>query len=244
MLKTACVATHVPLFSMASDGRLLKLPMAKGFSMWVSYGANMDTEQLILQAREGCPTAVGKLLEAYRPMFLQIANNELAPALKAKVGASDIVQETCLDAAQCIGQFRGTSPQQLSKWLMEILRNNLSHARRNYDTSKRDLRRETQRASDSSLWKSSRSKAVRSARVMSPLSAILHVEATVHLERALTSLSDLDQKVIVMRNRDRMPFAEIGRRIDRKSDAARKIWSRAIETLQIHLQKTDGPVNE
>jgi hypothetical protein len=38
--------------------------------------------------------------------------------------------------------------------------------------------------------------------------------------------------VIELRNRERLTFAEVGQRMGRSAEAARKLWARAIELLR------------
>jgi RNA polymerase sigma-70 factor, ECF subfamily len=45
-----------------------------------------------------------------------------------------------------------------------------------------------------------------------------------------------DQAVVLLRHFDCLSFEEIGRRLDRSPDAARKLWGRAIVRLQ-HLME-------
>src|SRR5262245_58290664 len=68
-------------------------------------------------ARAGSPEALGAVLEACRGYLLLIAQGELSPDLRAKAGASDLVQQTFLDAQRDFGRFRGESVAELRAWL-------------------------------------------------------------------------------------------------------------------------------
>jgi RNA polymerase sigma-70 factor (ECF subfamily) len=52
------------------------------------------------------------------------------------------------------------------------------------------------------------------------------------IQRTLDRLPEEYRLVIVWHDRDGLPFGEIGRRLDRSADAARRLWSRAIGRLQ------------
>jgi RNA polymerase sigma-70 factor (ECF subfamily) len=56
--------------------------------------------------------------------------------------------------------------------------------------------------------------------------------------RALERLPEDYRRVITLRNQERREFEEIGRLMERSTDAARRLWSRAIERLQQELEKT------
>jgi len=47
--------------------------------------------------------------------------------------------------------------------------------------------------------------------------------------------------VIQWRNYDRASFEEIGQRLERSAEAARKLWVRAVELLQQELDATHDP---
>jgi RNA polymerase sigma-70 factor (ECF subfamily) len=204
------------------------------------YSKQFDIEELILRARRQCPVSINTLLEIYQPMLLQIARDDLKPMLNGKVGASDLVQDTCIEIAKSIDQFRGSNAKQFTSWLIEILRNNIANNWRFYTALKRDIRREAQPTGDSSGNKQ-RQVASLADREPSPSKLVMEEESYVLIDKALATLSELEQRVIMMRNRDRKTFSEIGAAIQRSDEAARKIWLRAVESLQLQLNTGDAP---
>src|SRR5438105_7704898 len=56
-----------------------------------------DAARRLAQARAGSREALGQALEACRRYLLRIAEDDLDPALRAKGGASDLVQQTFLE---------------------------------------------------------------------------------------------------------------------------------------------------
>ena len=102
-----------------------------------------EVERLLPAARAGSPEALGQALETFRGYLLAIANQRLDPALRAKSGASDIVQETFLEAHRDIAQFGGTTGDELKAWLLRLMLNNLANSARHYKaTGKRSVDRE------------------------------------------------------------------------------------------------------
>ena len=94
-------------------------------------------------ARRGNDNALGELLKACRAYLLLVAHQEIAPALMAKAGPSDLVQETFLEARRDFGEFRGLTEAEFLGWLRKILLNNLANFRRRYRrTGKREVTRE------------------------------------------------------------------------------------------------------
>src|SRR5690242_11512207 len=82
-------------------------------------------ERSIISARQGSFTALGQLLDHYRDYLLRVASDQLQSDLAPKLGASDIVQETFLDAARAFPNFVGGTDGELRAWLRQILLNKL-----------------------------------------------------------------------------------------------------------------------
>lgn len=81
-------------------------------------------------------------LDQFRSYLKFLARVQLDPRLRSKVDDSDLVQQTLLAAHREIGEFRGTTSEDLAAWLRQILARNLTHAVRDTHREKRDLKRE------------------------------------------------------------------------------------------------------
>ena len=69
--------------------------------------------RLIDEARGGSALAMGQLMERCRRYLLLVANDSLDSDLRPKVGASDLVQDTFLEAHQDFSHFHGTTEREL-----------------------------------------------------------------------------------------------------------------------------------
>ena len=69
-----------------------------------------------------------------------------------------------------------------------------------------------------------------------PRSDLIHGEEEQRLIEALGRLPSVYREVIELHNRERMTFAEVGERIGRSAEAARKLWARAIEMLRVEMR--------
>src|SRR5438105_15042026 len=102
-----------------------------------------EPEHLLRQARAGDAGPLGELLELYRRYLAVLARVQIGQRLQGKVDASDLVQETFLEAHQNFARFRGTSEAELVRWLRQILAGNLADLFRRYlGTQGRDVRLE------------------------------------------------------------------------------------------------------
>jgi RNA polymerase sigma-70 factor (ECF subfamily) len=193
-----------------------------------------EVGQWLPAARSGSPEALGSALEACRAYLTLVADRELEPMLRAKGGASDLVQETFLEAHRDFGQFQGDSEGELLAWLRRLLLNNLANFRRRYAaTDKRAADREVAMgaAGSSSNWAEALA-----GDISSPSRQAMQAERDEGLERALSRLPPNYRQVVEFRYRDALPFEEIAERMARSADAVRKLWCRAIERLQEELE--------
>jgi RNA polymerase sigma-70 factor, ECF subfamily len=193
-----------------------------------------QTIQLIRQARSGSNDALGRLLDGCRRYLLQIAADDLDPRLRAKGGASDIVQETFLEAQRDFSEFMGESEPELLAWLRNRLHYRVTKFARTFrGTAKREVGREVPLDGDSS-----RACLNPAADQPSPSENILRDECDHALERAMERLPEEYRRVIQLRYREGQSFEQIGESLARSPNSARKLWARAIERLKRDLRTT------
>jgi len=192
----------------------------------------VDLPQLLASARGGNQEALGTLLEAYRPLLLALANQELNPGLRAKVGASDLVQDTFLEAVKDFPEFRGETPAELRHWLQQIYHHNaVDSGRRFQDAGKRHIQ------SERPLNNEQRVEPAATLSVpVSPLAEILLLEQVEALDRTLALLSEEDGDLITLRHREHLPFEEIARRLGCTEAAVRQRWLRALARWRKELE--------
>lgn len=173
---------------------------------------------------------VARNLEACRPYLLGVANEEIGPVLRPKGGASDLVQQTFMEAIRDLGQFSGRSQRELKGWLRRILLNNLANFVRRYrKSSKRQIGREVSLDGDFSGWYPGDGLA---SYTPSPSSQAILSEDVARLEHAMDQLKERDRLVLIWRIHDCCDWKEIGRRIGGSEEKARKVGTRAVERLR------------
>jgi len=198
--------------------------------------ARIDIRDLLNAARRGRPDAIGKIFEAARGHLLQLAARELPAELRAKIGPSDLVQETAVDMHRDFTQFTGSTAEECFAWLREILRHNVVDAVRHYRESlKRNVTREVSLASAPA-----RDGAALIQRARPPDGSAIRREEAAALNDVLGRLPEEYRRVLQLRYWSGMSFVDIAPLLGRSPDAARKLWYRAVERLQHELAAADG----
>jgi RNA polymerase sigma-70 factor (ECF subfamily) len=197
-------------------------------------------EDLLRLARDGRGEALGQLLDLYRGYLALLARLEIGQRLQGKVDASDVVQETFLQAHRAFGEFRGASEGELVAWLRQILASRLAkQVRHFYGTGRRDLRLE--RELDEALDRSSQVCHGLAAPHSSPSTVAARREQAVILADALGRLPDDYREVIVLRHLEGLTFPEVAGRMGRSLGSVEKLWMRALARLRGEFGGAEGP---
>jgi RNA polymerase sigma-70 factor (ECF subfamily) len=198
--------------------------------------SEVQYEQLLSLARQGCRRSRGELLDRYRKYLKALARVQLHRSLQVKADASDLVQETFLRAHDAFQQFRGTEEQQLLGWLRAILASRLAKHARRHLAQRRSLTLEQRLAED--LERSSI--AMDQCFVHqgpSPSEVVSRQEQVVLVASAIEDLRDDYRTVILLRHVQGLPYAEVAAAMNRSADSVKKLWVRALAQLQRTMER-------
>jgi RNA polymerase sigma-70 factor (ECF subfamily) len=189
-----------------------------------------DVARWLAAAQAGSREALGQVLETFRGYLLLIADRELDPELRAKGGASDLVQETFVEAQRDFGRFHGNAEEELRAWLRRLLLNNMANFTRQYrGRAKREVGREVSLEAGGSSHERGAGLA---ADILSPSGQAVAHEQAEALARAVQRLPADYRQALALRHEEQLGFEEIGQRMQRTANAARMLWLRAVERLQ------------
>ena len=181
-------------------------------------------------ALAGDPAARREILHTCRDYLLFVANQELDARLQVKCAPSDIVQNVLAKAVERFDAFEGDNQRALLAWLRRILKErNRGCASRSTGRQARCPTRKTGRLATRSVGEF-RLEVVDPDQTPGTQAAL--VEDIGRLQQALERLSPDHEEVIRLRNWERLSFAEIGRRMGRSEEAAKKLWGRALIKLR------------
>lgn len=160
------------------------------------------------------------LLEEHRPYLKRIAEREVPPYLLSRFDSSDVVQETMLRAFRQFDQFAGGSDVEFVAWMRGILLNQIIDTIRHHGRSMRDVTRDLEMPASLECDKS----------IMAS-ELLLQKELKERMQTAMGHLADEYREVLMLRQEQDLSFSEIGKRMNRSSDAVRMLWGRAVLQL-------------
>jgi RNA polymerase sigma-70 factor (ECF subfamily) len=182
--------------------------------------------------------APGVALEQFRAYLLLLARMQLGRQFQGKLDASDVVQQTLLEAHRQRAQFQGDTTPQLLAWLRRILAGTLTDALRGLGRAKRDAARE--RSLEAALEQSAeRLEAWVAAEQSSPSEQADRNEQLTRLAAALTTLPDAQRTALVLRYCQGRSVADISEHLGRSPTAVAGLLKRGTRQLRDLLRGTD-----
>jgi RNA polymerase sigma-70 factor (ECF subfamily) len=176
--------------------------------------------------------ALGRLLESYRHYLHLLARAAIGRRLQGKADASDIVQETFLEAHRGFARFQGGTEGELLGWLRRILAARVADLLRRYlGAQGRDVRLECELAAELDDQSAMLGRAL-AAPVSSPSQQADRREQAVLLAEALARLPPDYREAVVLRHLEGLTFPEVAARMGRSVDSVEKLWLRALARLR------------
>ncbi len=177
-------------------------------------------------------------LQRYRSFLYLLARAHLKPHAGNNIEASDLVQQTLLDAHARRDQFRGTSEAQLGAWLKQILANNLADAIRHQGRAKRDVSR--QRPLDAAIDDSfCRAESWLAGSQTSPSQFVAKKEELLSLADAIAKLPAAQQEAVILHHLQGLKLAEVAAQMQRTEPAVAGLLYRGIKQLHKMLENTE-----
>jgi RNA polymerase sigma-70 factor, ECF subfamily len=190
-------------------------------------------EAMIRMAQSNDHDALGRLLENYRAYLRILAQRQIGSPLARRVDASDVVQQTFLEAQRDFGRFLGVTEPELISWLTRILERNLAETIRNHAvTAKRAVGREQPlgRAADATIaWQNL------SASQSSPSQRAMRGEEAIRLARALEALPDDQREAVRLRHLEGWSLEQIAQHLEKSLAATAGLIKRGVQNLRERL---------
>ena len=183
---------------------------------------------------------VGPAVERFRDYLLVLARVQLGPASRTKLEASDVVQQTLLEAHRKRDQFRGGSEAEMAGWLRAILAHTLADGLRRYQAGARDVGQE--RSLQAALEESSsRLEAWLVADQSPPPEQAARQEQLHRLAEALAQLPEDQRRAVELRHLRGGTVGEVAEQMGRSKEAVAKLLLRGVARLrQLLTDPTEG----
>jgi RNA polymerase sigma-70 factor (ECF subfamily) len=198
--------------------------------------------ELLGRAVNGDQKALADLLTPYRRRLKRMVKLRLNPRLQSRVDASDIIQESLLEATQRLRQYRDGPAMPFFLWLRHIAGQKLIDVhRRHLGTYKRDASLEI--SLHRGAWPEASCTSLAElllGRLTSPSQAAIKTELRLRVQEALNSLEPLDREVLALRHFEQLSTAETAAALGIGKSAASSRYVRALKRLKDLLAGIPG----
>jgi RNA polymerase sigma-70 factor (ECF subfamily) len=170
-------------------------------------------------------------LERFRPYLSLLARAAISRRWARKFDASDIVQDTLVNALRAQGKLRGRSEAEIAAWLRRILERSLVRAKRDLLRQRRDARREV--SIEVSLDESAaKLAALIPALDSTPSKRAMREERAVAISRLLEEISDAQREAIVLTHFEGLSVAEAAEAMQRTPVAVASLLRHGLARLR------------
>jgi RNA polymerase sigma-70 factor, ECF subfamily len=195
------------------------------------------TSALVARLAAGDQTALAELFSLYRANLQRMVNFRLDPRLNGRVSASDVVQETYLDAVKRVPHFLSKPEMPFYVWLRLLAGQRLIDIHRHHLGARmRSVGREVSINRDGSPSAASACLAAHLVgECTSPSRAVERAELLAKVEEALESLEPIDREVLSLRHFEELSNTDTAAILGIETAAASKRYLRALERLKTAL---------
>lgn len=191
-----------------------------------------DEEELVRRLRGGDADALAWYVEARRAPLLAFIERQLSAAMKRKIEAEDLLQETSAEAVRSLTQM-DLAERDPFGWLCHIAQRRIVDAhRRLFGAQKRDASREVLLGTPAG--DSSRTPLVDLlvASMTTATQKLVRKDREQRMEAALATLPDDQREALRLRYVEGLPSKDIAERLGKSDGAVRVMLTRSLAKLQ------------
>jgi RNA polymerase sigma-70 factor (ECF subfamily) len=198
-----------------------------------------ETRRLLGEAEAGDRAAFGQLFARHSPELVRVVAARLDAKVRARVGASDVVQETQLEAYRRLPDYLARRPMPFRLWLRRTAQERLVVARRRHlGAAWRAVTREVPLPEHSSLLLARPFLASGST----PSQQFARDELARRVSEAVARLPEADQEILLLRTYEGLSNREAAYVLGLDPAAASKRHGRAV--LRLHRLLAEGGLTE
>lgn len=202
-------------------------------------GADSDLQALRTAEAADRERVLGELFEEHRRRLRRMVHLRMDAALRARVDASDVLQEAFVEVSGRVGDYLDNPRMPFFLWLRFLTAQKLVDLYRHHvGTQKRDPRRQVR--IDRAAFPAA-SSAVMAEQLVgglpSPSGTVMREEMCRQVQAGLDRMRPTDREVLVMRHFEELTHAEAARELGIGEDAASKRYLRALQRLRAILEE-------
>ncbi len=192
--------------------------------------------------QNGGQAALAEAFMSHRERLRRMVELRLDRRVAARVDASDVLQETYLDAARQLEHYVAQPPMSLFLWLRFLTGQRLMAIHRQHlGAQKRDAKQEValHRPAGPEVDSQSLSCSL-IGRMTSPSMAAIRLELQFSFHQAVDGLDPLDREILALRHYEELSNQEAADELGITAAAASKRYIRALERLRAALMAAPG----
>lgn len=185
------------------------------------------TTQLLARWRDGDEHAVHELIANHVPAVYEMVRARLGDGLRQKLDSGDVVQDAILEFLRHGPAVPPVDSTHLRALLARIVCNTICDRSKWFQAARRRM------GSERGL--TSTQGAALPANAPDPVAQAARTEMAARLRLSMELLSEVDRRVVVLREWQGLPFAQIADELGGNEEAARGAYRRAMERLRARM---------
>lgn len=196
-----------------------------------------ETQELLAQAQAGDAVAVNNLLDRHRAALRRMVDLRMDRALSRRVDASDIVQDTLVEANRRLRDYLQNPVMPFHLWLRHMARDRLIDAHRRHRVAeRRSLDREQSLTAPPNLDHSTMELAAQLYdSELTPAAAATWHELQLRFQAAIETLDEHDREIVLMRHFEQLSNQDVAATLGLSEAAASMRYLRAVRRLRTML---------
>lgn len=193
-----------------------------------------ETRRLVERAGHGDHEVLGELFSRYSDRLRTMIELRMDPRVGGRLDASDVLQETYIQALKSFASYDPTETSSFYLWLRLIALRTLSHQHRfHLRAQARDARREVRFYRENLPYATSQMLAAQLlGQITTPSEAAVRAERKAKLKEALDSMRTSEREIVALRHFEQLSSAEAAEVLGIEERAASKRHVRAMLKLR------------
>ena len=195
------------------------------------YNCKHKTQQLVALVKGGDASALDQLCRVYAERVRWMVRLRMGKKLRRNLDSMDVVQDVLINALGGITDFKYENEGDFVRWLSRIAENALRDNWKRFHAEKRDIRKEVRLNDRGPTTGGGSGGAPGPIDATTPSVIMSRKEDLARLEQAIDELKPEYREVIVLTRIEGLSYQDVGNRLNKNSEAVRKLVFRAMSAL-------------